>query len=183
MEDLLSTYDLMDIRPIAGLFTWSNKRQGPGHIAARLDRFLISSSILEESFVPSSRILPWSGSEHRPITLGLSPPSPFGPILFRFNPCWAEDPGFFEVIEGVLRAWIQGSPVYIWEQKIEAMKKVLREWVENKSIQERKEVQDLNEKMEEIMLNLEINPISSRMTEEQSIFQKHQKALTTEEVG
>jgi hypothetical protein len=43
MEHLQSIYDLMDIFPISGHYTWSNKRQGSGHITTRLDRFLIRS--------------------------------------------------------------------------------------------------------------------------------------------
>eukprot|EP00253_Pinus_taeda_P022216 PITA_22216 len=45
-EDLLQDWDLLDIKLITGTFTWSNKRIGPGHIAARLDRFFVQSSFL-----------------------------------------------------------------------------------------------------------------------------------------
>ena len=41
VEDLMLEWDLEDITPDKGKYTWSNKRIGPGHIAARLDRFLI----------------------------------------------------------------------------------------------------------------------------------------------
>jgi len=95
MEYLISTFDLMDIQPTSGLFTWSNKIHGLGHIVGILDRFLINRNILEESLIPSSRILPWSGLDHRPISLELTPPTPLGPIPFLFNPQWAEDPCFF----------------------------------------------------------------------------------------
>ena len=37
VEDLMQEWDLIDIKPLNGKFTWSNKRIGPGHIAARLD--------------------------------------------------------------------------------------------------------------------------------------------------
>jgi exonuclease III len=37
MEDLIQTWDLVDVKPQRGRFTWSNKRQGDGHITARLD--------------------------------------------------------------------------------------------------------------------------------------------------
>jgi len=64
MEDLLTIFYLFDTKPALGRFTWSNKRHEPRHIVAGLDRFLISSSILEENFDPSSKILPWVGSDH-----------------------------------------------------------------------------------------------------------------------
>ena len=41
VEDLLQDWDMIDIKPSSGKYTWSNKRVGSGHIAARLDRFLV----------------------------------------------------------------------------------------------------------------------------------------------
>jgi hypothetical protein len=46
MDDLISDLDLYDVPLSKGLYTWNNIRAGPGHIAARLDRFLISNSFL-----------------------------------------------------------------------------------------------------------------------------------------
>lgn len=41
VEDLIQEWDLLDIKPSKGLYTWSNKRTGPSHITARLDMFLL----------------------------------------------------------------------------------------------------------------------------------------------
>jgi hypothetical protein len=41
MEDLLVEWDIVDIKPNKGKFTWSNKRLGLGHIATSLDKFLV----------------------------------------------------------------------------------------------------------------------------------------------
>ena len=46
VEDLMQDWDLLDIPPDNGKYTWTNKRIGPGHIAARLDRCLVQSSFL-----------------------------------------------------------------------------------------------------------------------------------------
>jgi exonuclease III len=115
MEYLMPFYDLMDINLAYGRFTWSNKRQGPGHTIARLDWFLISRTILEDAIVPLSRILPWVGLDHIPITLELSSPIPLGPIPFHFNPCWEEDPSFWGMVSVSWNSWIEGSSVFIWE--------------------------------------------------------------------
>jgi hypothetical protein len=61
MDDLISDLDLFDVPPTKGMYTWNNKRAGPGHIAARLDRFLISSSFLALPDKACSLILPWVG--------------------------------------------------------------------------------------------------------------------------
>jgi hypothetical protein len=59
MEDFMSNMmDLIDIKPSKGKYTWSNKIFGLGHIASRLDRFLLRRSKLEDSLIPSSSILP-----------------------------------------------------------------------------------------------------------------------------
>jgi len=43
VEELTQQWDLLDFAPVRGLYTWSNNRSGPDHIAARLDRFLVQS--------------------------------------------------------------------------------------------------------------------------------------------
>jgi exonuclease III len=72
MEDLISELDLFDVQPSKGKYTWSNKRSGVGHIAARLDRFLIHSPLLFRPLSISSQIVSWGISDHRPIALSLS---------------------------------------------------------------------------------------------------------------
>ena len=46
VDDIIMDWNLMDVKPSAGKYTWNNKRIGPGYIAARLDRFLIQDSFL-----------------------------------------------------------------------------------------------------------------------------------------
>ena len=41
VDDIILDWNLMDVKPSSGKYRWNNKRIGPGHIAARLDRFLI----------------------------------------------------------------------------------------------------------------------------------------------
>ena len=61
--------ELADIGPSNGKYTWTNKRIGPRHIAAMLDRFLVQESFLLLGLNPSSRILTFGGSVHKPIFL------------------------------------------------------------------------------------------------------------------
>jgi exonuclease III len=150
LEDLISSFHLIDIKPSNGRFTWSNKRLGPGHITARLDHFLLRSSFLDESLSPSSLILPWAGSDHRPITLTLSPPENFGPIPFRFNPLWLSDPNFFDIVTDAWSCWIQGSPNYIWEKKLKRVKSTLKHWVK---ITKEKDQEVKNKKIKEMEEN------------------------------
>ena len=86
VEDLISDWDLIDIKPRKGNFTWTNKRMGPGHVAARLYRFLVHSSYLDLGLLVSSKILPHCTSDHKPILLALDLDQNLGPIPFRFSP-------------------------------------------------------------------------------------------------
>ena len=79
-EDIILGWDLVDIKPSKAKFTWTNKRIGPGHIAARLDRFLVHSSFLSLGLHASSKILPNCVSDHKPILLDLSSEENLGPI-------------------------------------------------------------------------------------------------------
>ena len=41
VDEIILEWDLMDVKPSTRKYTWNNRRIGPGHIAARLDRFLV----------------------------------------------------------------------------------------------------------------------------------------------
>ena len=69
VEDIILGWDLLDIKPAKGIFTWTNKRNGPGHVAARLDRFLVHSTFLDFGLLASSKILPHCISDHKPVLL------------------------------------------------------------------------------------------------------------------
>eukprot|EP00253_Pinus_taeda_P018105 PITA_18105 len=96
VEDIMLGWDLEDIKPSSGKFTWSNKRIALNHIAARLDRFLVHTSFLTCVLMATSKILPNLTSDHKPILLKLS--LDIGPIPFRFSPLWIHQEGFQEVV-------------------------------------------------------------------------------------
>eukprot|EP00253_Pinus_taeda_P027391 PITA_27391 len=98
MEDLMQDWDLIDIKPAIGKYTWSNKRVGPGHIATRLDRFFVQSSFLLLGLEAKSHILHSSISDHKPINLELLTPKDLGPIPFRFSSLWIKEKDFMEKI-------------------------------------------------------------------------------------
>jgi len=54
MEELMQGLELLDVKPVSGQYTWYNKRKGSGHISSRLDRFLVSGHLLEDSLLTSS---------------------------------------------------------------------------------------------------------------------------------
>jgi hypothetical protein len=70
------------------------ERAGPGHIASRLDHFLINNSFLSLPNSFSSSIIPWSSSDHHPYFSMFCKRRKFGAYSFRFNPLWMEKSDF-----------------------------------------------------------------------------------------
>eukprot|EP00253_Pinus_taeda_P013196 PITA_13196 len=95
-EDLTQDWDLLDIKSITGKFTWSNKRVGPGYIAARLDIFLVQNSFLLLGLEARMCILHSSVSDHKPFSLELLTPKDLGPIPFRFSSLWIKEADFMQ---------------------------------------------------------------------------------------
>ena len=103
----------MDIKPSSGRFTWNNKRIGPRHIASRLDRFLVQDTFLLLGMNLSSKILPFGGSDHRPILLEMLNDKNLGPIPFISNPMWANHPEFLTIVTDSWSPPVTGSPFFV----------------------------------------------------------------------
>eukprot|EP00253_Pinus_taeda_P009145 PITA_09145 len=67
LKEFIQNHQLIDMQTSNGLFTWTNKRRGPHHIASRLDRFLISDNAIHLGGALHASILPQGGSDHWPI--------------------------------------------------------------------------------------------------------------------
>lgn len=128
VEDIILGWDLLDIKPSSGKFTWSNKRLGPGHIVACLDRFLVHSDFLILGLLASSKFFPNCSLDHKPILLDLSSDVNLGPILFRFIPLWILQEDFQQTIFDSWSKPILGTPSFVWERKIKRLKFDLKTW-------------------------------------------------------
>ena len=131
VEDLIMTWNLIDIKPASGKYTWTNRRFGPGHIAARLDRFLIQDNFLLLGLIISTKILPFGGSDHKPILLEMEQEKNLGPIPFRFNSMWAKHEDFLKLVAGSWIYPVTGSPFFVWEEKLRRLKKILKIWAKS----------------------------------------------------
>ena len=86
VEDLIQVWDLNDLKPKLGRFTWSNHRVGVASISASLDQFLVHSNLMDGKSIISSKILPKLTLDHHPISLLFEKEEDLEPIPFRFNP-------------------------------------------------------------------------------------------------
>jgi len=137
--------DLMDLPLTGGPFTWSNNQEFSSW--SRLDRFLVSPD-WEVKF-PSSlqKRLPRLCSDHFPILLDCGGVH-WGPRPFKFENMWLKDEGFVDRV----RLWwesysFQGSPSFIFSQKLKALKIDLKRWNDqefgNVEFRKRMQMEDL----------------------------------------
>ena len=103
-----------------------NNRAGPDHIAARLDRFLVQSTLLDQKVI-TSKNLPKLTSDHKSILLQLEEEENMGPIPFRYKPLWIDKEGFKETINSSWSTSVRGPPFFVWEKKLKATKVALND--------------------------------------------------------
>jgi len=133
VEYLMSTWELEDIKPTKRKYTWSKKRVGSGHIAARLDRFLVQISFLIMGLNLSSTILSHSVSNHKTITLNMTTNKNLGPIPFCFNPKWTQEGSYPSLVARIWNGTVIGSPFFVWEEKLRRLIKSLKSWAKTLS--------------------------------------------------
>ena len=51
VEALIQIWDLINFKPKKGRFTWSNNRTEEANIAARLDRYLVNSCLMDGNVI------------------------------------------------------------------------------------------------------------------------------------
>jgi hypothetical protein len=78
--------------------------------------------------------------------------------------------------------WIQGSSVFNREHKLKSIKLAIKEWIKLKVTNEKKSIEELLDKMEDMFIQMELDPITpSLLIEEQSNFKEYQKILKVKE--
>ena len=97
------------------------------------------------------QIIPCSISDHNPIKLNLRALPDLGPIPFRFSPLWVREPKFLQIVKECWAHPVNGSPFYVWEEKLRRTKAALKSWaktlpnpaVERKNLQNQIEAHHL----------------------------------------
>jgi hypothetical protein len=127
-SDFISEQGLMDLPLAGGPFAWSNNQENPSW--SRLDRFLVSPDWDVKFLGTLQKRLPGLCSDHFPILLDCGGIHS-GSRPFKFENMWLKAEGFVDRV----RLWwasyhFQGSPSFIFSQKLKALKNDLERWNE-----------------------------------------------------
>jgi hypothetical protein len=130
---LIEELHLIDLDNNNGVHTWTNRRTCIHQITCKLDRFLISESLMMEGIAMELDILNYSGSDHWPLQLRLDIPTTPGKKPFRFEKLWLDHPDFQENIQAWWRKATvpSGSKMYKFQQKLKNLKQTLKIWNQN----------------------------------------------------
>jgi hypothetical protein len=128
LNDFMDAFGMVDLGFLGNPFTWSNHRQGFDLIKEQLDRSIVNSQWIH--FFPSYSIthLPAHNSDHNPLLLDTSIPSPSLPRPFRFEEFWTHDPTCGIVIEEAWSSIISRSPSYCLAKKLKLTKSTIKYW-------------------------------------------------------
>jgi hypothetical protein len=93
----IDTVEMLDIKTSNGQVTW-NKKWINQHQIMKIDRFLVSNSIILQGLNLDCNILPWGGSDHWPVQLEANFQTTPKNRPFKFEKFWIEHPTFMENI-------------------------------------------------------------------------------------
>lgn len=122
----------------------------------RLDRFLVNISLLSSFSVVNASILPFAVSDHYPITLVMDMHCPLGPLPFKYNHIWSDYQAAKNIIQQTWGQHIEGSQGFIWENKLNNVKKVLKNWAKTQYNEpEEKKKRELKSTIEDLQCLIE----------------------------
>lgn len=129
-SSLIQTLKLIDVCTDNGTYTWNNKRLGSQAVASKLDRFLLSESIVTSGGIYNALMIPSVGSDHWPISLSWQGLGNQVGKPFRFEHCWFEDPNFKSKVKDL---WSEstsqkGNCMYRFQQRLKSLKNKLKIW-------------------------------------------------------
>ena len=115
-----------------------------------LDKILIWDRMDASYNKVSSRIIPSVASNHKLVLFELGMAENFGPLPLRYNQLWSSHEEAKQEVENVWRKNISGSPTYIWESKLKAIKAKLKDWAKTSYKDPHREKETLNHELTKI---------------------------------
>jgi hypothetical protein len=165
---------LVDLNTINRTYTWSNRQSVSHQVAFRLDRFLISESLVLEGHLLEANILPRLGSYHWSIQLWLDTLSSPHRKPFIFRKLWLTNSNFQENAPTwwVKAAITHKTRMYKFQQKLKNYKQKLKDWNKNVFGNIFQAQKTLEQRMEEIQRLLITTSNTESLLEEEKFIRK-----------
>ena len=146
VEELIQNWDLMDLKPKLGRYTWSNHRVGGENICKRLDRLLISADLLDSNF----HFRQWVGcggdSDHYPVYLQILNDDLRHRSPFKFNASWLVNEDLVSDLNDSWKFFDDTSllsPASQFALNLKTIKDISIRWSVKKKTQDQKDLVDI----------------------------------------
>jgi len=154
LSNFIDTTKMVDLKTNNDQFTWNNKQMNQHQVVTRLDKFLVSDSIIMQGMTLDCNILPWGGSYHWLVQMEAGFHTTPKNRPFKFEKFWIEHPTFKERFK---QWWWEEKPekgtrMLKLYKKIKYIKYKIMEW--NKDTfgninQEKNNIEDKMRKLQE----------------------------------
>nr|XP_025635621.1 uncharacterized protein LOC112729673 [Arachis hypogaea] len=147
--NFIDSNKLVDIGMVGRPFTWTNRRQGED-LVERLDRYLVGMGWKLKFPNAVVHKLTESGSDHAPILMEIEPQSWHSKRYFKYQERWCREEGVKRTVSEVWRMEVVGSAMFSLAQKLKDCRHRLVQWQKTHKANSRKEIEDLQAKLEEL---------------------------------
>eukprot|EP00253_Pinus_taeda_P024884 PITA_24884 len=136
------------------LILHANEKRGgsfmPDPFRNQMENIMQTGDLID--ITPKNRKYTWN---HYPITLALDIHCPLGPLPFKYNHIWSDYQAARNIIQHTWGQHIEGSPSFIWENKLRNVQKVLRNWAKSHYNEPEREKCELKSKIAKLQCAIE----------------------------
>nr|XP_025675778.1 uncharacterized protein LOC112776041 [Arachis hypogaea] len=148
--NFIDSNELVDIGMVGHPFTWTNRRQGEDLVKERFDRYLVGMEWKLKFPNAVVHRLTESGSDHAPILMETEPQSWHSKRRFKYQERWCGEEDVKRIVSEVWRMEVVGSAMFSLAQKLKVCRHRLVQWQKTHKANSRKEIEDLQAKLEEL---------------------------------
>ena len=185
LRRLLIRVDLVDISLDVSGPTWRNGRSGSAYVAKRLDRFLVSGSLIDHFGRYRTWSSPDTASDHLPVTLQVT--FQFHKVLypFKFNKIWLKDEHFMNDVE---QYWCtlcfteNCSHMDAFLRKLSLIKRFVIKWINKKKKGLAEELSNVENEITELLnLTISTSPTTADLERLRILNDRHDHILLIQE--
>lgn len=156
---MLTALGMNDIKTVGGKYTWYGKRS-TYTIMSKLDRAAANCDWLDLYPMSSVTLLPWIGSDHRPLLLNTEGNKWKKSNFFKYDSRWRLYPGLFETIKQVCAQESTNLSTGDMHHIIKQCRKALSQWRSKQPTNSGKLIQELKNKIQLASSNITGKPLN-----------------------
>jgi hypothetical protein len=143
VNQLIQDEGLIDLEPVNLLPTWRNGRGTYDSVSKRLDRFLISDSLVDSRLCFISWVVNVKISDHMLVVFQMELLQKRQKYPFKFNPVWLNDPEFVTFVRSSWNKLEESRFSSLMENlvsKLISLKSLVIKWGKNKKLKSKEEL-------------------------------------------